>query len=93
MEPCQPLLRVVAAPHAFGRDQRSGRKERWQPKRRTGPQTTHTEEQLQSALGAVPRDEVIQILGTTAASVYGFDVDKLSKLAAEIGPKTTSIGA
>ena len=53
----------------------------------------HTEEQLQSALGAVPRDEVIQILGTTAASVYGFDVDKLSKLAAEIGPKTTSIGA
>jgi predicted TIM-barrel fold metal-dependent hydrolase len=53
----------------------------------------HTAEQLESTLGAVPRDEVIQILGTTAASVYGFDVDKLSKLAAEIGPKTTSIGA
>lgn len=52
----------------------------------------HTAEKLETALGSVPRQEVAQILGTTAASVYGFDVAKLTKLASEIGPEHTSIG-
>ena len=52
----------------------------------------HTAEKLEAALGSVPRQEVAQILGTTAASVYGFDVAKLTTLASEIGPEHTSLG-
>jgi hypothetical protein len=32
------------------------------------------------------------MLEETAAEVYGFDVEKLSKYAAEAGPKVDSIG-
>lgn len=53
----------------------------------------HTSERLEEALGAVPTDEVRQILGDTAAGVYGFDVEKLGALAAELGPKCSSLGA
>jgi predicted TIM-barrel fold metal-dependent hydrolase len=52
----------------------------------------HTQDKLQAALGSVPTDEVTQILGGTAARVYGFDVEKLSRLASEIGPERSSMG-
>jgi predicted TIM-barrel fold metal-dependent hydrolase len=52
----------------------------------------HTQEKLREALADVPRAEVDRILGTTAAEVYGFDVEKLSPMAAEIGPGRARIG-
>ena len=53
----------------------------------------HTAEKLGLAFAGVPRDECQKVLGDNAAEVYGFDVEKLTKLAIEIGPKTDSIGA
>ena len=52
----------------------------------------HTSESLEQALGSVPADEVTQILGATAARVYDFDAEQLGELAAELGPKRSSIG-
>ena len=52
----------------------------------------HTRQTLEDVFGSVPRDEVQQILAATAAEVYGFDVEKLSQLAAEIGPTSEGIG-
>ena len=52
----------------------------------------HTAEKLKSAFAGVPQAECQQMLGETAAEVYGFDVEKLSKYAAEAGPKVDSIG-
>jgi hypothetical protein len=40
----------------------------------------------------VPRDEVAQMIGLTAADVYGFGLDSLKALAAEYGPKLDQIG-
>jgi predicted TIM-barrel fold metal-dependent hydrolase len=53
----------------------------------------HTQQALEAALAEVPKDEVSQVLGATAAKVYGFDVERLAPLAAEIGPARSSIGA
>jgi len=52
----------------------------------------HTAKKLARAFADVPRDEVAQMLGGTAARVYGFDVEKLSARAAEIGPPRARIG-
>jgi hypothetical protein len=41
----------------------------------------------------VPRDECRKLLGSNAAEVYGFDLEKLTKLSIEVGPRTDSIGA
>ena len=53
----------------------------------------HTAESLRAGFAGVPRDEVAIMLGGNAAKVYEFDVAKLMPLAAEIGPKLTSIGS
>ena len=52
----------------------------------------HTAQKLGDAFQGVPRSECERMLGGTAAEVYGFDVEKLTKLATEIGPKSGSIG-
>jgi hypothetical protein len=39
----------------------------------------------------LPEDEARKILGTNAASVYGFDLDKLQPLADRIGPTVDEI--
>jgi len=52
----------------------------------------HTADKLEAAFAGVPRAECERMLGGTAAEVYGFDVDKLAKKAAEMGPKIDSIG-
>jgi len=52
----------------------------------------HTADKLVRAFADVPYAEVVKILGTTAAQVYGFDVEKLSALAARIGPERNRIG-
>jgi predicted TIM-barrel fold metal-dependent hydrolase len=52
----------------------------------------HTAEKLEQAFGNVPRAEVEQILGATAAEVYGFDLEVLAPRAAEIGPARSTIG-
>ncbi len=52
----------------------------------------HTRQKLADAFASVPRAECATMLGATAAEVYGFDVDKLSKLASEIGPHLDGIG-
>ncbi|MBW1883616.1 MAG: amidohydrolase family protein, partial [Deltaproteobacteria bacterium] len=53
----------------------------------------HTAQKLAVAFAGVSQAECQKMLGGNAAEVYGFDVDKLSKHAAEVGPKTDSIGA
>ena len=52
----------------------------------------HTREKLEAVFKAVPRAEVEQILGATAAEVYGFDLDLLRPLADELGPPLDSFG-
>jgi predicted TIM-barrel fold metal-dependent hydrolase len=48
---------------------------------------------LRATFGAagVPLDEAERMLGTTAASVYGFDVDRLRPIADEVGPTPEEI--
>ena len=53
----------------------------------------HTAEKLSSAFASVPREECARMLGETAAAVYGFDLEQLGALAAEIGPERGKIGA
>ncbi len=52
----------------------------------------HTTEWLRSAFSDVPEDETRQMLGTTAAAVYNFDVDALAPLVARIGPTPEDLG-
>ena len=52
----------------------------------------HTAEKLAETFADVPRAEVERMLGQTAASVYDFDVEKLSAIAARIGPERTKLG-
>ncbi len=52
----------------------------------------HTAERLGEAFKNVPRDQVSQLVGGTAARVYGFDVDELLPLAAVHGPPLDSMG-
>ncbi|MBY0401520.1 amidohydrolase [Myxococcota bacterium] len=52
----------------------------------------HTAEKLKRAFANVPRDEAAKMLGGTAARVYGFDVEALTRVAAQIGPTREQIG-
>ena len=52
----------------------------------------HTVERLAQTFKDVPRDEVVRMIGLTAAEVYGFDLGELSRLAAEHGPLLHQIG-
>ena len=52
----------------------------------------HTAEKLSAAFTDVPKAEAAKILGTTAAEVYGFDMERMNALASEFGPPTTRIG-
>ena len=52
----------------------------------------HTVERLGKAFKDVPRDDVARMVGLNAAEVYGFDLDKLTTLAAEYGPAVDRIG-
>ncbi len=46
----------------------------------------HTRRSITESFCDVPTDEAERMLGLTAAAVYGFDVSRLSDLAARIGP-------
>jgi len=52
----------------------------------------NTVDHLGKAFAEVPRDEVAQMIGLTAADVYGFRLDSLKALAAEYGPTLDQIG-
>lgn len=52
----------------------------------------HTAEFLQTAFGDIPTDETRAMLGGTAASVYGFDLDALARLVESIGPTAADLG-
>src|SRR5262245_8511429 len=53
----------------------------------------HTREKLREAFEGVSRDEVVRMLGGTAAKVYGFDLEKLAPLADRVGPRVEELGA
>ena len=46
----------------------------------------HTREQMRKTFMDVPEDELAAMLGGNAARVFGFDLEKLEPIAAEIGP-------
>jgi hypothetical protein len=46
----------------------------------------HTLAKLQDDFAEVPVDDSAEMLGLTAAKVYGFDLDALAPIAAKIGP-------
>lgn len=52
----------------------------------------HTREWLRDAFSDIPVDETRAILGTSAAEMYGFDVEALAPLAARIGPTPEDLG-
>jgi predicted TIM-barrel fold metal-dependent hydrolase len=52
----------------------------------------HTREWLRKLFGDIPVDETRQMLGLSAAEVYGFDVDALRALADEVGPTPADLG-
>jgi hypothetical protein len=51
----------------------------------------YTLEALQNTFAGVPTDEVAQMVGGTAARVYGFDLDALAPLAAAVGPEVEDV--
>ena len=51
----------------------------------------YTTEALRAAFGGVPPAETKQMVETTAAGVYGFDLDALRKLGDEIGPTVAAV--
>ena len=51
----------------------------------------YTLEALQNTFAGVPPDEVAQMVGGTAAHVYGFDLDALAPVAAAVGPKVEDV--
>jgi predicted TIM-barrel fold metal-dependent hydrolase len=53
----------------------------------------NTMDALRATFGAYPEDEVRAILGTNAAEVYGFDLEKLAPLVEKIGPDLADIRA
>ncbi|MCB0995527.1 MAG: amidohydrolase [Acidimicrobiales bacterium] len=53
--------------------------------------TPHSREALRATFAGVPIEECRLMLGVTAAEVYGFDVDVLTSLAANIGPTVEEI--
>jgi predicted TIM-barrel fold metal-dependent hydrolase len=48
-------------------------------------------EALRVAFAGVPSNEVAKMVGGNAAALYGFDLDALAPLAAEVGPLVTDI--
>ena len=52
----------------------------------------HTMERLRADFAGVPVDDTAAMLGLTAATVYGFDIDALAPVAARIGPTPESLG-
>jgi hypothetical protein len=46
---------------------------------------------LNETFGDYPEEEIRSILGTNAAKVYGFDVDRLQPIVDEIGPTIAEI--
>ena len=52
----------------------------------------HTKEWLRNAFWDIPGDETRQMLGLNAASLYGFDVERLTSLADRIGPTSDELG-
>jgi predicted TIM-barrel fold metal-dependent hydrolase len=46
----------------------------------------YTFESLRATFAGVPRDQTERILGTNAARAYGFDLKKLGRIAAQVGP-------
>ncbi|MGE4605672.1 MAG: amidohydrolase family protein, partial [Myxococcota bacterium] len=51
----------------------------------------NTMDSLQKTFGSYPEDEIRTILGTTAAEVYGFDLDTLKPIGDKIGPALSDI--
>jgi predicted TIM-barrel fold metal-dependent hydrolase len=47
----------------------------------------YTREQMVTTFKGLPDDEVAAMLGGNAASLYGFDAEKLAPLVAQIGPE------
>jgi predicted TIM-barrel fold metal-dependent hydrolase len=52
----------------------------------------HTIDRLRADFGALPVDDTAQLLGETAATCYGFDVDALRPIAERIGPTPEDLG-
>ncbi len=52
----------------------------------------NTMARLRADFGAMPVDDTARLLGLTAASVYGFDLDELAPIAARIGPTPEQLG-
>jgi predicted TIM-barrel fold metal-dependent hydrolase len=51
----------------------------------------YSTEALRAAFSGCERSEIEQMLGTTAADVYGFDLKKLAPIAANIGPRVSDV--
>jgi predicted TIM-barrel fold metal-dependent hydrolase len=51
----------------------------------------HSREALRASFARAPETEVRAMLGTTAARVYGFDLDVLDPIAARVGPTVDEI--
>jgi predicted TIM-barrel fold metal-dependent hydrolase len=52
----------------------------------------HTQERLRADFADVPVDDTAEMLGLTAARVYGFDLGALAPIAARIGPAPRDLG-
>ena len=52
----------------------------------------HTEDKLKADFVNIPVDDTAEMLGLTAAKVYGFDLDALAPIAARVGPTPTDLG-
>ena len=52
----------------------------------------HTLAKLRADFAEVPVDDTAELLGLTAARVYGFDLDELRPIAARSGPRPSLLG-
>src|ERR1019366_651779 len=52
----------------------------------------HTGEKLKADFAGIPVDDTADLLGLTAAKVYGFDLATLKPIADRIGPSPDSLG-
>jgi predicted TIM-barrel fold metal-dependent hydrolase len=53
----------------------------------------YSSEAIRHTFAGIDRDEVQQMLGLTAAALYGFDTQALQALAAELGPAVDAVAA
>jgi hypothetical protein len=51
----------------------------------------YTAESLRHTFAGMPRERVRLLLGGNAARLYGFDLERLTELAAEIGPRVDQV--